>query len=159
MTMTSNGIGKQNHTTNNMGHTNMDTTNNVQTNHTNNVNNTTVTPKTERNLIVVSNRLPLSIKKVADGSYRLSLSSGGLVTALSGLTQTRTFRWFGWPGLEPQDAETEKKVSAALAEHRATAIFLDKQLADEHYNGFCSTLPAYLVHIPEFPVMSCWKCH
>lgn len=91
----------------------------------------------KRNLIIVSNRLPLSIKQV-NGTYQSSISSGGLVTALSGLTKSTEFRWFGWPGMEVRDGEERKKVSQSLDEHDATPIFLDKGLAHEHYNMFSS---------------------
>lgn len=97
----------------------------------------------KRNLIIVSNRLPLSVKQV-DGTYRSSLSSGGLVTSLSGLTKSTSFRWFGWPGLEVKDPGDREKVQESLAEHGAVAIFLDDKLAHDHYNGFSSTaLPIY----------------
>ena len=91
----------------------------------------------KRSLIIVSNRLPLSVKRV-DGTYESSLSSGGLVTSLSGLTKSTEFRWFGWPGIEVKDSEDRKKVSQSLAEHNAIPIFLDNGLAHEHYNTFSS---------------------
>lgn len=93
--------------------------------------------ESKRNLIIVSNRLPLSIKRAND-TYQSSISSGGLVTALSGLTKSTEFRWFGWPGIEVRDVEERKKVAQSLDEHDATPIFLDKGLAHEHYNMFSS---------------------
>lgn len=89
-----------------------------------------------RKLIVVSNRLPVSVKRV-DGGYESSISSGGLVTALSGLKSTK-FQWFGWPGIEVKDPADRELVSQSLAEHNACPIFLDSALAQEHYNGFSS---------------------
>lgn len=94
---------------------------------------------TKRNLIVVSNRLPLSVKKV-DGGYESSLSSGGLVTSLSGLTKTTTFSWFGWPGIEVDQTE-QQDVRKSLDEHNAVPIFLDSELAHNHYNNFSSGCP------------------
>jgi trehalose 6-phosphate synthase len=93
--------------------------------------------ESKRNLIIVSNRLPLSIKRV-DGAYQSSISSGGLVTALSGLTKSTQFRWFGWPGIEVKDSQEREQVSKSLNEHDATPIFLDQGLAHEHYNMFSS---------------------
>jgi trehalose-6-phosphate synthase len=49
------------------------------------------------NVIVVSNRLPVTISK-NDLGYQFSMSSGGLVSALSGLKKEHTFTWIGWPG-------------------------------------------------------------
>ncbi|KAL1996130.1 hypothetical protein VTN49DRAFT_453 [Thermomyces lanuginosus] len=99
-------------------------------------------PATEqtKNLIVVSNRLPLSIKPRGDGSYQSSISSGGLVTSLSGLTKTTPFRWFGWPGLNPAKPEEKDEVRRSLAEHNAIPVFLDEKLAHEHYNGFSNAI-------------------
>lgn len=95
------------------------------------------TGDSKRNLIIVSNRLPLSIKRV-DGKFQSSLSSGGLVTSLSGLCKSTQFQWFGWPGLEVKDQTDRGDVEKSLAEHHAVPIFLDSDLAHEHYNGFSS---------------------
>lgn len=92
----------------------------------------------KRSLIIVSNRLPLSVKRV-DGEFKSSLSSGGLVTSLSGLTKSTEFQWFGWPGMEVKDRQDREAVSKSLAEHNAFPIFLDADLAHEHYNSFSST--------------------
>lgn len=96
-------------------------------------------PESKRNLIIVSNRLPLSIKGV-DGGYQSSVSSGGLVTALSGLTKSTDFHWLGWPGIEVKDSKDKEMVRKSLGEHNATPIFLDSGLANEHYNMFSSKL-------------------
>lgn len=93
----------------------------------------------KRNLIIVSNRLPLSVKQV-DGAYQSSLSSGGLVTSLSGLTKSTKFQWFGWPGIEVRDPKDQEDVQKSLEAHNAIPIFLDSSLAHEHYNGFSSKL-------------------
>lgn len=51
------------------------------------------------NLLVISNRLPVTIKRRENGEYDFTMSSGGLVSALSGLKKSTTFTWFGWPGM------------------------------------------------------------
>ncbi|KAB8219263.1 glycosyl transferase [Aspergillus novoparasiticus] len=99
----------------------------------------------KRGLIIVSNRLPLSVKE-EDGTYKSSLSSGGLVTALSGLTKSTNFRWFGWPGKAIEDPEEQKKVSDALAENSAVGIFLSEQLAQDHYNKFSNSVLWPILH-------------
>ena len=100
----------------------------------------------KRSLIIVSNRLPLSIKRV-DGQFKSSMSSGGLVTSLSGLTKSTDFRWFGWPGMEVNDPKDRENVCNSLAEHKAVPIFLDADLAHEHYNSFCSNFPFLALHV------------
>lgn len=58
----------------------------------------TPAPKKEQRLIVVSNRLPVTISKDANGEYQFAMSSGGLVSALSGCKKSMSFTWIGWPG-------------------------------------------------------------
>ena len=52
----------------------------------------------EPRLLIVSNRLPVTVTRNADGLWQYSLSSGGLVSALGGLKKLRSFLWIGWPG-------------------------------------------------------------
>ncbi|KAJ5101325.1 hypothetical protein NUU61_003547, partial [Penicillium alfredii] len=99
----------------------------------------------KRNLIIVSNRLPLSVKRV-DGAFESSLSSGGLVTSLSGLTKSTQFQWFGWPGIEVKDTKDREEVCKSLGEHNAIPIFLDSGLAHEHYNGFSNRILWPILH-------------
>lgn len=99
-----------------------------------------VSESVKKNLIVVSNRLPLSVKRAPDGSYQSNISSGGLVTSLSGLTKTTKFRWFGWPGLEVKEPSEIEEVKRSLGEHDAYPIFLSDELAHEHYNGFSNQI-------------------
>lgn len=71
-----------------------------------------MTAEGKTRLLVVSNRLPVTIKKATlsddDGSestsatttapWIYSMSSGGLVSALAGLKKIMSFVWIGWPG-------------------------------------------------------------
>jgi trehalose-6-phosphate synthase len=60
-----------------------------------------VDSKNDKNLrlLVVSNRLPVTVNKDAKtGEYDFKMSSGGLVTGLSGLKKMMSFTWIGWPG-------------------------------------------------------------
>ncbi|KAL2827804.1 glycosyl transferase [Aspergillus cavernicola] len=99
----------------------------------------------KRRLIIVSNRLPLSLKKV-DGAYESSISSGGLVTALSGVRNSTNVRWFGWPGTNIEDPDERKIAAAALADKDAVGIFLDEKLAHSHYNDFSNGIAWPTLH-------------
>lgn len=92
-------------------------------------------------LRIVSNRLPLTIKRSEDGQYNFSMSSGGLVTGLSGLSKTMTYEWYGWPGLQVPENETGHMKDMLKKECNAHPVFIDDDLADKHYNGFSSTPP------------------
>jgi hypothetical protein len=100
-------------------------------------------------LLLVSNRLPITIKRSENGSYDFNLSSGGLVSGLSGLLRTTTFQWYGWPGLEVPPTEIEPLKKKLKDKYGAIPVMLDDDLADKHYNGFSSTtlLQAYLLPV------------
>lgn len=94
--------------------------------------------QTESRLLLVSNRLPITIKRSEDGKYDFSMSSGGLVSGLSGLTKSTTFQWYGWPGLEVPEEEIPEVKQRLKEEYGAVPVFIDDELADRHYNGFSS---------------------
>lgn len=89
-------------------------------------------------LLIISNRLPLTIKRSDDGHYDFSMSSGGLVTGLSGLSKTMTYEWYGWPGLQVPEEEVSHMKEKLKKECNAHPVFIDDDLADKHYNGFSS---------------------
>ncbi|KAF9059413.1 glycosyltransferase family 20 protein [Rhodocollybia butyracea] len=99
-----------------------------------------------RHLIVVSNRLPITISKDAKGEYHFKMSSGGLVSALSGFKKSLSFTWIGWPGffIPPKDrAIVDKRL---MEEYSCQAVYLEDDLADRHYNGFSNSILWPLFH-------------
>ncbi|KAJ2766869.1 Trehalose-6-P synthase/phosphatase complex synthase subunit, partial [Coemansia linderi] len=87
-------------------------------------------------LIVVSNRLPVTLEqKGSDWSFKLS--SGGLVSALSGLKREMSFTWVGWPGKD-FGAEDRTKIDSLLQENSCSAVYLDDETAEQYYNGFAN---------------------
>ncbi|KAK1753192.1 glycosyltransferase [Echria macrotheca] len=97
-------------------------------------------------LLLISNRLPITIKRADDGQYTFSMSSGGLVTGLSGLSKTTSFQWYGWPGLEVPEAEAGPMRQRLKDEYGAVPVFVDDELADRHYNGFSNSILWPLFH-------------
>lgn len=95
-------------------------------------------PQHEGRLLLVSNRLPITINRSDDGHYEFSMSSGGLVSGLSGLSKSTTFQWYGWPGLEVPEDEIGMLKDRLKEDYNAIPIMLDNELADRHYNGFSS---------------------
>ncbi|KAI4713890.1 hypothetical protein J4E89_001339 [Alternaria sp. Ai002NY15] len=100
----------------------------------------------EGRLLLVSNRLPITIKRSDEGKYDMSMSSGGLVSGLSGLSKTTTFQWYGWPGLEVPEDETETLNDQLKEKYNAVPVMLDDELADRHYNGFSNEIMWPLFH-------------
>lgn len=101
---------------------------------------------TEGKVLVVSNRLPVTITRKDGGKYDYSMSSGGLVTALQGLKKSTEFQWLGWPGLEIREDEQEKVNEDLKEKFNCTAIFLSDNIADLHYNGFSNSILWPLFH-------------
>lgn len=97
-------------------------------------------------LLIVSNRLPITIKRSEGGKYDFTMSSGGLVTGLSGLAKTTTFQWFGWPGLEVPEDEAGHVMQRLNTEFNATPVFIGDKLANRHYNGFSNSILWPLLH-------------
>ncbi len=99
-----------------------------------------------QHLIVVSNRLPITITKDAQGEYHFKMSSGGLVSALSGTKKSMDFIWIGWTGvyIPPKDRFIVDK--RLMEEYSCQAVYLDDDVADRHYNGFSNSILWPLFH-------------
>ncbi len=60
----------------------------------------------ESHIIIVSNRLPLILKKNGDGTIEVGKGAGGLVTAMAPVLKNRNGTWIGWPGyVQEEDIE------------------------------------------------------
>ncbi|QQS19065.1 hypothetical protein IPL68_03405 [Candidatus Saccharibacteria bacterium] len=72
-------------------------------------------------VVIVSNRLPVSVKKV-DGKLEYYPSAGGLATGLSSYATNGANRWIGWPGIASDDlSDIERKhITAELKKITAT---------------------------------------
>lgn len=97
-----------------------------------------IDPDFEGRILVVANRLPMSIKPTDDGEFEYNISSGGLVSGLKGLSKVVDFKWFGWPGFDVHRNDKDKVRRHLLDEFNAVPIFLSEDLAGKHYNGFSS---------------------
>ncbi|MEU6667468.1 trehalose-6-phosphate synthase [Streptomyces sp. NPDC046727] len=60
-------------------------------------------PRAEAGLVVVANRLPVSLERDATGRPRWQHSPGGLVNALEPFLRGRRGVWVGWPGTTARD--------------------------------------------------------
>jgi trehalose 6-phosphate synthase/phosphatase len=77
-------------------------------------------------LVVVSNRLPISVSK-QEGKLHFEASSGGLATAMSTLDSEDRV-WVGWPGIASEEltAEDKRAITAELAKHGCYPVYLTK---------------------------------
>lgn len=87
-------------------------------------------------LIVVANRLPITIQKESTG-LTFQPSAGGLATGLSSLQDKLNLVWVGWPGaVAPEDRKTaELKLTSELGYH---PVFLGQTLVERYYEGFAN---------------------
>ncbi|KAM0013287.1 putative alpha,alpha-trehalose-phosphate synthase (UDP-forming) [Helianthus debilis subsp. tardiflorus] len=100
-------------------------------------------------VLVVANRLPVSAVQKGD-AWQLKKSDGGLVSALSGITEIET-RWIGWAGVNvPGDTE-RKSLTESLAQMRCVPVFLDEDLVRLYYNGYCNNIMWPLFHSRGLP--------
>src|SRR5476651_1140065 len=98
-------------------------------------------------IIIVSNRLPISVtKKNAKLIYSPSL--GGLATALSSYVNDPGNSWIGWPGIASDDLSEQEKQSIAteLQKRNCYPVFLTQKQIDEFYNGYSNSVLWPLFH-------------
>lgn len=86
-------------------------------------------------LIIISNRLPITINKV-EGSLIYHPSAGGLATGLNSLSTKMEKIWIGWPGQALKDPEQKEAVRADLAERGLAPVFLTEEEITLYYEGF-----------------------
>ncbi|KAH8117854.1 TPS1 protein [Phellopilus nigrolimitatus] len=74
------------------------------------------------------------------------MSSGGLVSALSGCKKSMSFTWIGWPGFYIPVKDRPVVDRRLMEEYSCQAVYLDDDLADRHYNGFSNSILWPLFH-------------
>jgi trehalose 6-phosphate synthase/phosphatase len=112
-------------------------------------------------LLIVSNRLPVSIRKKDSGSFEYEKSAGGLVSGLTdflkGLGRTKDdiseYIWMGWPGTTVEKEDEEQVRTTLQQEYSASPVFLSQKLMDKVYLGFCNKTIWPLFHyFPNYAV-------
>ena len=86
-------------------------------------------------LVIISNRLPITIKKRAE-ELEYSPSDGGLATGLNSLDESLERIWIGWAGREIKEAEKQEAVSKKLRSQGLIQVFLTKKEIRLYYEGF-----------------------
>ncbi|KAL6721196.1 Trehalose-6-P synthase/phosphatase complex synthase subunit [Lecanora helva] len=97
-------------------------------------------------LLLVSNRLPVAVKRSGPNDYTFTQGSGGLVSGLAGLSKSTEFQWYGWPGLEIPETETGHLSNRLRDEYGVVPVYLSDSLGDLYYNGFANSILWPLIH-------------
>ncbi|KAJ9628363.1 Trehalose-6-P synthase/phosphatase complex synthase subunit [Knufia peltigerae] len=100
----------------------------------------------DQRLIVVSNRLPVTLKRGSDGKYEFKESSGGLATGISGVKRDNQMLWYGWPGLEIPKSEEPEIAQSLRQHHGAIPVPVAGDVAELYDNGFSNSTMWPLLH-------------
>src|SRR5689334_17917638 len=95
-------------------------------------------------VIIVANRLPVSVVLGDDGRLTVESSPGGLASGLAGVHARADTCWIGWPGTteEVDEAELER----LLAERRLIGVPLSLDELRRYYDGYANAVVWPLFH-------------
>jgi trehalose 6-phosphate synthase/phosphatase len=99
-------------------------------------------------LLIVSNRLPVTIQK-KKGKLYFNQSVGGLATGLGSFYKSFNSKWVGWCGItsEKIGLEEKKTIETKLAkEFSSYPVFLSKKDVELYYGEFCNRTLWPLLH-------------
>jgi trehalose 6-phosphate synthase/phosphatase len=88
-------------------------------------------------LVVVSNRLPLTLRRSGE-EWKAERSAGGLVTALDPLFESGEGLWIGWPGEAPPSPDPERQAMLERweAQHHFASVDLPREVVRGFYGGY-----------------------
>lgn len=96
-------------------------------------------------LIIVSNRLPITVEKAINNKLKITKSSGGLVAGLDEIHHQTNALWLGHSGIYPADQEYST-LKTQLTKDRLICVDLNEQTYNAYYNGFCNSIIWPLFH-------------
>jgi len=106
-------------------------------------------------LLIVSNRLPISVAKHAN-ELRFQPSVGGLATGLASFCKSQQSQWIGWPGIATDKISEQKhQITDKLKEQHRHSVFLSTKDVRNFYYGFCNKTIWPLFHY--FPLYTAYK--
>ena len=100
----------------------------------------------KKNIVVVSNRLPVVLSREAEG-WNVEPGSGGLVTALAPVLRDRGGIWIGWPGTagDGDIADALETISGDTG-YALVPVELSAEEIQRHYRGFSNEIIWPLFH-------------
>jgi len=106
-------------------------------------------------VLIISNRLPVSVKKTKRG-LRFEPSIGGLATGLRSFHKSSNSLWVGWPGINLEKIkEEEPDIEQRLLSESCYPVFLSQHDVEDYYYGFCNKTIWPLFHY--YPLYTIWS--
>lgn len=102
----------------------------------------------ERRVVVISNRLPVTLKREADGQWQAGKSAGGLATAMDPILSRSEGIWIGWTGdsSDTQDENRQKIIEQWRERDGLMAVDLPAEIVEGFYEGFSNQTLWFLFH-------------
>jgi len=98
-------------------------------------------------LVIVSNRLPITLTEGDGGEWRVHPSSGGLVTALNPVLRERQGLWIGWTGtFEEIELDGLMRTFKQNTGYALQPVILSREDVDQYYLGFSNQILWPLFH-------------
>lgn len=98
-------------------------------------------------LVIVSNRLPISLSRGNDGEWEIKPSSGGLVTALTPILHNSNGLWLGWPGMFDESNLDELMTKGSEGSgYSLKYVMLTEEDINLYYLGFSNEVIWPLFH-------------
>ncbi len=89
-----------------------------------------------RRVVIVSNRLPVSVSAKGD-RLKITPSVGGLATGLSSFHQEHDGLWVGWPGIIEKNSKKRSELeSVLLGNYNCLPVYLSDNDLKKYYHGF-----------------------
>jgi trehalose 6-phosphate synthase/phosphatase len=104
-----------------------------------------VSREVEGRLVLVSNRLPISITR-SEAGFEVRSSSGGLATGLRGVHERGESTWVGWPGMELSTDEERAQVKRELEKHDIVPVHFSAAEMERFYEGVANGVVWPLFH-------------
>ncbi|MBU7032724.1 MAG: bifunctional alpha,alpha-trehalose-phosphate synthase (UDP-forming)/trehalose-phosphatase [Theionarchaea archaeon] len=101
-----------------------------------------------KRMLIVSNRLPVAIKKKEDG-MTIQSTVGGLATGLQSFYQSYDSIWIGWCGISSDNLTSTERTyiqETLMGDFRNHSVFLSSEDIASYYLGFCNNTIWPLFH-------------
>lgn len=99
--------------------------------------------------IIVSNRLPLILRRTEQGKIIAEKGAGGLVTAMAPVLKNRKGIWVGWPGYvreQDTDGRMMAAIQSAVPGYQVKSVMLTEHELKNYYEGFSNSILWPLFH-------------